>query len=68
VNIAAGRRIGPYEITAVIGDGHRFIVNTKIDDENSALITLVTNWPELLEESRASRAITESRRARGATT
>ena len=54
MTLAAGARLGPYEILAPIGydvtrDGNRFLRNSGLP-QNSSPITLVTNWTAELEK------------------
>jgi hypothetical protein len=39
--------LGPFGVTR---DGKKFLINGTSDDENSAPLTLVTNWPALLKK------------------
>ena len=46
--LTVGACLGVYEITALIGAGHRFLVNTVVDQPTRPALTVILNWQAAL--------------------
>ena len=60
MTLFVGRKLGPYEVQSAIGaggmgDGQRFIVMDPLVERSAIPITVIVNWPALLDSARSER-------------